>query len=158
HPELAICPETFWVPYFFKRRIGLTADGLVTPALIPQLFEYYKFYRMKVEREELVRLSTSEKPVHYAGFVSRVYDLFGEARNKPLVGDKTPDYVRNLATLHALWPKAKIIHLIRDGRDVALSATNWKRKLDKLASLFRTWREDAVTTAALWWQWYVRQG
>jgi len=158
HPEVAICPETFWVPYFFKRRIGLTPDGLVTPDLISRLFEYYKFYRMKVEREELINLCASKRLMDYASFASHVYDLFGEARDKPLVGDKTPDYVRNLQTLHGLWPKAKFIHLIRDGRDVALSAINWKRKVDKLASLFRTWREDPVTTAAFWWEWHVSQG
>src|SRR5262249_49351538 len=50
------------------------------------------------------------------------------------------------------------IHLIRDGRDVALSATNWKRKAGRLASLFRTWGEDPVTTAGFWWEWHGRHG
>ena len=30
-------------------------------------------------------------------------------------------YVRRLATLHELWPQAKFVHIIRDGRDVCLS-------------------------------------
>ena len=37
HPALAICDETFWVPYFFKKRLGLTPDGgnsAFLPALI----------------------------------------------------------------------------------------------------------------------------
>lgn len=36
-------------------------------------------------------------------------------------GDKTPPYVREIPRLHALFPKAKFIHVIRDGRDVVLS-------------------------------------
>jgi hypothetical protein len=158
HPDLAVCPETFWIPYYFKRQIGLTPEGLVTPELVGRLFEYYKFYRMKVCREELERLCAGSGPIHYATFVTRLFDLYGEIRGKPLAGDKTPDYVHNIRTLHALWPTAKFVHLIRDGREVALSALNWKRKLARLASLFPTWPEDPVVTAALWWEWHVRHG
>jgi hypothetical protein len=158
HPDLAICPETFWVCYYFKKRVGLTPEGCATPELISRLFEYYKFYRMKLGREELESLCPSGSAVAYADFVAAVFDRHGETRGKPLVGDKTPDYVRNLPTLHSLWPRAKFVHLIRDGRDVCLSAINWKRKAAKLARLFRTWWEDPVVTAALWWEWHVRQG
>jgi hypothetical protein len=37
-------------------------------------------------------------------------------------GDKTPVYVRYIATLDTLFPTAQFIHVIRDGRDAALSA------------------------------------
>jgi hypothetical protein len=94
----------------------------------------------------------------YATFVAGIFDHYGEYWHKPLVGDKTPDYVRNLPTLHSLWPQGKIVHLIRDGRDVSLSAINWKRKTDRLKSLFTTWEKHPVTTAALWWEWHVRKG
>src|SRR5262249_35441572 len=57
HPEIAIPPETFWIPYFFKNRIGVTEDGLVTSELISQLFNYYKFYRMKLHPDDLLTLT-----------------------------------------------------------------------------------------------------
>jgi LPS sulfotransferase NodH len=158
HPESAISLESFWIPYFFKRRIGLTREGMVTRELVSQLFDYYKFYRMKLDRQDLEKVVGSEKPLTYSQFVTRIFDLYAENHGKPLAGDKTPDYVRNISVLHALWPQAKFVHLIRDGREVSLSAIAWKRKVDKLASLFSTWKEDPVTTAALWWEWHVRQG
>lgn len=37
-------------------------------------------------------------------------------------GDKTPLYVRYVPTIRALFPQAKFIHMIRDGRDATLSA------------------------------------
>ena len=37
------------------------------------------------------------------------------------IGDKTPDYTRYLPQLHRLFPTAKIIHIVRDPRDVAVS-------------------------------------
>jgi hypothetical protein len=157
HPALVICPESFWIPYYYKKRIGLTPEGLVTPELISRLFEYYKFYRMKLDRDELEDLIRSGEPVTYSNFVSALFDLHGEIHGKPLVGDKTPDYARNLPTLHALWPEAKFIHLIRDGRDVQLSAVNWKRKAARFTSLFPSWGKEPVATAASWWEWHVRQ-
>ena len=156
HPDVAICPETFWIPYFFKKRIGLTPEGLVTPALFPRLFEYYKFYRMRVGRADLEGLAPPGGPVAYADFVAGLFDRYGEDRGKPLVGDKTPDYARNVPTLHTLWPAARFVHLIRDGRDVSLSAVNWKRKAARLAELFTTWGGQPFATAALWWEWHVR--
>jgi hypothetical protein len=158
HPHLAICPETFWVVYFYKKRIGLTQEGQVTPELISQLLTYYKFYRMKASKADLDKLIEREGSSPYATFVAGIFDHYGEYWHKPLVGDKTPDYVRNLPTLHALWPQAKIVHLIRDGRDVCLSAINWKRKIGRLRSQFTTWEKHPVTTSALWWDWHVRKG
>jgi hypothetical protein len=157
HPDLAICDETFWVPYYFKKRIGLTPEGMVTPELFSRLFAYYKFCRMKTDRQELTKLLGSGEPVAYARFVTGLFDLYGEFRGKPLVGDKTPDYARNIPTLHQLWPQAKFVHLIRDGRDVCLSAVHWQRKVARLASLFSTWAEEPLRTAAAWWEWHVRR-
>jgi hypothetical protein len=65
--------------------------------------------------------------------------------------------VRSIPTLHALWPEAKFVHLIRDGRDVCMSAISWSRAY-KLARRLSTWTEDPITTAAVWWEWHVRLG
>jgi hypothetical protein len=50
------------------------------------------------------------------------------------------------------------VHIIRDGRDVCLSATSWERKAQHFRRRFRTWDEDPTTTAALWWSWHVCLG
>jgi hypothetical protein len=55
----------------------------------------------------------------------------------------------------SLFPWAKFVHLIRDGRDVCLSATTW-HQVARLERRFPSWREDPVTTAALWWELHVR--
>src|SRR5262249_11233139 len=57
-----------------------------------------------------------------------------------------------------LWPEARFVHVIRDGRDVCLSLLDWKRKGTRMAGLFPTWAEDPVTTAALCWERDVRRG
>ncbi len=107
--------------------------------------------------------------IPYNDFVSRVFDRFGAARGKLLAGTKNPDYLRHLPALHQLWPNAKFVHIIRDGRDVCLSASDrWKGKRDFKGfpfllyespdRIFDDWKEDPVTTTALWWELNVRLG
>ena len=157
HPEIAVIHEAQWVPRWYERRVGLTPDGLVTPELVARLRAHRRFERLEVDPADIEALVADGRPKHYARFVTEVFDLHGRAKGKPLVGEKSPGYVRHIPTLHELWPAARIVHLIRDGRDVCLSVLNWKKR-DTTAGLFPTWSEDPVTTTALWWEWHVRLG
>ena len=65
--------------------------------------------------------------------------------------------MRNLPTLHRLWPTARFVHLIRDGRDVFLSMINWKRA-NRAVGRFAAWTRDPVSASAFWWKWHVRLG
>jgi hypothetical protein len=158
HSQIAVVGETDWIARFFETRTGLTPDGLVTPKLIPRLFEHTRFYTFKIGPEELEELLSSSEPIPYARLVSAFFDAYGEETRKALAGDKTPDYVLKMHTLHTLWPAAKFVHLIRDGRDVCLSLLDWKRKAAKLAKRYPTWADQPVATAAKFWERHVRLG
>lgn len=157
HPLVAITPETHWITRYFKNGTGLTSESLVTKKLVLKLCDYHRFASLSVSRKELEKLISSGEPVSYSRFVSYIFDRYAENQGKDLAGDKTPSYVRDIHTLHHLWPQAKFVHIIRDGRDVCLSVTNW-RKSAKLARRFTVWEEDPITTSALWWEWHVRLG
>jgi len=157
HPWIAIPNrETHWIPEFFEKRYGLTRDGMVTGELIPLLLDDPRFARLGFSQEQLRTLIEGE-PVSYSVFVTKLFDLYGQAAGKPLVGDKTPGYVRRINTLHVLWPAARFVHLIRDGRDVFLSLRDWS-KVEKILGTLSTWRVDLVSTAALKWEFDVRVG
>jgi hypothetical protein len=157
HPEISITPETHWIPRLLDKRWGVTREGLVTPEVISRLLEHQGFAALNIGRQELVKLIETGEPITYASFVSSIFDLYGEAQGKRLVGDKTPGYVRRMKTLHVLWPKARFVHLIRDGRDVYLSMAN--RPLEQLKpGVFDSWAEHPVPTAALWWELNVQRG
>jgi hypothetical protein len=152
HPEIAITPEMHWITRHFKSQ-----NGLVTLELVSELAGHKRFGQFEINREQFEGLLGSGKPVPYPTFLSRVFGLYGKIKNKPLVGNKTPAYVRSIPTLHALFPKARFVHIIRDGRDVCLSILNWK-KGERIAGRFATWEEDPVSTTALWWERKVRKG
>lgn len=52
---------------------------------------------------------------------------------KRVLGDRTPHHISHLDEVHALYPDAKIVHAIRDGRDVAISGMHsfWHRAEDR---------------------------
>ena len=146
------------MPLWFEKRRGLTPSGNVTCELIPELLAHNKFALFGLGREALMSLVGGDQPISYAAFVTGILDSYGMARGKKLVGNKTPDSVRRIGTLHALWPGARFVHLIRDGRDVALSLMNWPSVRTKKPGTFLTWKDDPVSTAALWWELNVRRG
>ena len=162
HPQIAITKESQWfdkrwITEWFEERRGLTSDGRVTSELIIRMLDHPKFARLKISKEQFLALAPTGQRVGYASFVTRLFNLYGKAQGKALVGNKTPAYVRKLDLLHSLWPKARFVHLIRDGRDVCLSVVKWP-KGPIMKESFVTSKDDPVSTAALWWASHVRLG
>lgn len=156
HPDIAITPESHWIARLPEKPWAL-ADGAVSRKLIRRLVGHPKFSRLHIGPEQVRKLAPKRQPVAYASLVAGIFDLYGQAQGKALVGDKTPDYVRRIETLHAFWPAARFVHVIRDGRDVYLSMREW-RKVHPKPGDFVTWKGDQVSTAAWWWQLNVRLG
>jgi hypothetical protein len=146
HPEIAITPEMHWITRQFESR-----NGLVTPELVSELSGHKRFTQFEIPREEFEGLLGSGEALPYPTFLRRVFGLYGKIKNKPLVGNKTPAYVRSIPTFHALWPDAKFVHIIRDGRDVCISILNWK-KAERIVGRYASWEEDPISTTALWWE------
>ena len=61
-----------------------------------------------------------------------------------LVGDKSPQHTENLDEIHEIYPDAKIIHIVRDGRDVAVSAMHhwWRLAKDREGGIFELTPEE----------------
>ena len=56
--------------------------------------------------------------------VSAPFVAYAEREGKRRWGDKTPAYIGHVDRLTAIWPDARFVVLVRDGRDVALSVMN----------------------------------
>jgi Sulfotransferase family len=158
HPQLAVIKQTRWIADWYEKRTALTPDGDLTPEFRERLAGHSGFANLGAEPAGLDgMLENGNGPLAYRDFVTALFDLYGERRAKRRVGDKTPRYVRSIATLHELWPDAKFVHLIRDGHDVALSVLDWSKAKGSLRR-FPTWDDDPVLTTALFWEWNVRLG
>jgi hypothetical protein len=169
HPEIAVLPEGGWFGTWFEHGMGLTKDGCVTREIVPMLLKTHKNIDLGATAGDLYAMVEPEGKVAYADFVSNLFARCGRKRGKGQVGSKNPDYLRHLPTLRRLWPQAKFVHIIRDGRDVCLSASaRWRGKpefrgfpfflYEKPDRIFDDWKEDPVITCGLWWEWTVRLG
>ncbi len=151
HPDIAITPEMHWITDYFREPKWLWTDGRVTAEQVASMIQQKRFRQFAFSREEFQGLLESGEPMPYIDFLNGIFALYGETKKKVLVGNKTPNFVRRIPTLHDLWPEAKFVHLIRDGRDVCLSVLNWNHAY-RTAGRYTTWSEDPVSTTALWWK------
>src|SRR5262245_8316767 len=157
HPSLAVAPDLHELTKYYETRTGLHRQGLIAAELVLKWVEQKRFDPFEVDRAEIQRLIPAGTLLPYQCFISRLLDGYGHVKNKRLVGSRTLDYLRLLPSGHALWPKAKVVHLIRDGRNVCLTALRREQEhfgVRQYVSLL----EAPVATTALWWEWYVRQG
>jgi hypothetical protein len=118
HPQMAIPPETHFVPPLMSRCVEgpVTADELA--ALVVEHPRWGDFHLDEGELREAFR---ALDPLTAADAVRTFYRLYAERHGKTRSGDKTPGYVRKMRRLQRVLPEIHFIHVIRDGRDVALS-------------------------------------
>jgi hypothetical protein len=155
HPRLAVANDTHFIPKAVDD--GARAPDIpLSPAHVDSVLAYPRFSRLGIP-EPVVRAVAAQART-YTGFVSGLYDQLGRMHGKPLAGEKTPDYILHLPLLHSLFPWAKAIHIVRDGRDVALSALGWAGKKRRGPSRSPLWDEEPIAVCALWWREFVRAG
>jgi hypothetical protein len=154
HPELAVANDTHFIPRAFGTG-AIAEDPLLSDDLVQAAIGYHRFPRLGISKDVAQQIARGART--YGDFVGRLYSAFAQMHGKPLGGEKTPDYVRSLPLLHRLFPKAKIVHIIRDGRDVALSTLEWANE-NKGPGKYELWRTDPLAVCALWWRWQVCAG
>jgi hypothetical protein len=154
HSQVAIIPDVGWITDYFRTRTRLVGEGAVTPELVTKWHQRKRFDPFEISLQEILASLGPSMPCQ--AFVGQLFDLCGRIKGKRIVGSLTAAYVSRIRALHGLWPQTKFIHLIRDGRDVCLSA------LDLPLPAFRgrstVWTEDRVAASALWWERDVRLG
>lgn len=159
HSMLALLPEVGWLATAPGDPAAVDSEGCVTPQFLRRLVERPTLGRYAVlplPTEEIENLLTSGVRVPYDVFSGWLFDRYGAAQGRPLVVNKTVGNALHVDVLARTWPGARVVHLIRDGRDVAMSANGWRRAA-RLAETFPTWTDEPVATAALWWEWHVRR-
>ena len=86
-------------------------------------------------------------------FIRAVMDEIARAQNVSRWAVYNPDNVLHMAKIKADIPNALFVHIIRDGRDIALS-------LRKMGFRPFPWGRNArsLSATALYWHWVVRRG
>jgi hypothetical protein len=152
HPQLAIPPETHFIPKLAKA-LGEAGDGGVSSgkgargggdrdrrAIAHELITTHRRWPdFGLDPEELRRRFEAAEPFDAGAAMRAFYGLYAEGRGKPRWGDKSPSYVRRMRRVHAVLPEARFFHLIRDGRDVALSQLEVHHGADEVTQAAADW-------------------
>ena len=146
-PDAAVPPESMFLTDFAPAFLaGGPGDAEGAERLMRQVWEHPKV--------RLWDLAPSPPPVPaglsgqdaYRFIAAAPFEAYAAKHGKPRWGDKTPHYVHHVDHLLALWPDARFVVLVRDGRDVALSL----RRLP--------FGPNNAWAAAQWWARGIRAG
>jgi Sulfotransferase family len=146
HPDVAFPPESHFIV-----GLGLSQDlydsdgGFASDVFLRRLMSRPHFQRWELPTED-VRAAFDDGIGSYADAIRRVYSIYATHQGKHRYGDKTPSHVLHISYLAQLFSEGRFIHLIRDGRNGALSY------------LKEPFGPSTVGEAAIWWKRMVVAG
>jgi hypothetical protein len=139
--RLAIPDESYVVP-----QLALRHPSPVDPAIfLDDLRRLPRLLELGIDPDAV---ATRLRPGMTTGeAIAAVFETYAAAQGKPRWGDKTPLYMQHLPLLERLFPDARFVHLVRDGRDAALSFLAMPEGI-----VTRTWAHprDAAGFACQW--------
>jgi sulfotransferase family protein len=118
HPDIAIPPETAFL------RLGAQFTGAgdeLRHRFVETITAFPTWPDFGIPKETFRQVIQRIEPFSASDGYRAFYRTYAERFGKPRWGDKTPMSCLHLDTIKVVLPEAHFIHLIRDGRDVALS-------------------------------------
>ncbi|CAA9224673.1 MAG: Sulfotransferase domain superfamily, partial [uncultured Chloroflexia bacterium] len=143
HPDLAIPLETHFIA-----RLARKCEQADNPwdYFLDEVTSSSRWSQYQIDRALLEERIAAIVPFDLTEALRTFYKLHAERLGKPRWGDKTPRYVIKMLIIQRVLPEAHFIHIIRDGRDVALSV------------LEQPWGPATIEEAATWWVTSIREG
>lgn len=118
HPDIAIPHDSgeLW-PSYWRTMVGREFQ---IESLVDELLRDPRVVAWKVDldREDLL---AEPRPASFAQLMARFHEAFARVHGKRCWGDKNTGTLVELDHLNRMFPDCRIIHLVRDGRDCALS-------------------------------------
>lgn len=139
HPDLAFPPESHFIPRLYKAygdpRSDREARKLAAAVLRTS---WIRNWGLEMTPADFASCRS------YREFVARLFEAWARREGKSRWGDKTPVYVVDIATLLEVFPTCKIIHIYRDGRDVALSWIGFRYGPGNVLSAAQQWKRHVT--------------
>lgn len=118
HPEVSIPPET---SFFRTLRLGLPAQGDPHEFFLATVARVQQWNSFGLDLQTLAKAVGAIQPFHLGEALRVFYRAYAARFSKLRWGDKTPANLLEMEEIQRVLPEARFLHLIRDGRDVAVS-------------------------------------
>jgi len=142
HPDLTIPPETHFVPDLID---ACRADGATPDSALAAMKAHREWDDFDFSDADALGWLRDNYGLDPGEAVRGFYRAYAARQGKSRWGEKTPRYVGQMRKIEKALPEARFVHVIRDGRDVALSVLDrtvrdidaahvggrWKKKIEK---------------------------
>ena len=143
HPQMAIPPETHFIP----KVVDACQNTASNPAevFVETLVSHPRWNDFKLETETFREQVRGVHRFNVGDGLRVFYKLYAARFGKSRWGDKTPTYLTQMRLISGLLPEACFIHLIRDGRDVALSIKDLWFGPRSITDAAQTWSDRIIS-------------
>jgi hypothetical protein len=143
HPDLDITEEApFRVDMSLKHERYEHPHGVDIDTFASDLCRDRIFPSWGLSKDEVRGLLREAAPRTYSDAMRELFRHRAQIAGKKRYGDKTPSAVNFLPLLARLFPEARFIHVIRDGRDVALSQVNMESGRHSVGEVALEWKRQ----------------
>ncbi len=144
HPRIAVPHETAFITVFQNKssEYGDLADRRNATRLLDDIASHHLVVRGGHIKDKEAILSHRIRS--FSDLVRAIMGEYARAEGKNRWGDKTPFYTEDIDVLWNLFPGCQFIHLIRDGRDVALSQTGISWLPNNVPQIAADWRHKTT--------------
>jgi hypothetical protein len=139
HPEIVMTPESKLfhdLPRDWRRRRSIGHEQLIDSFLYTTHLSNLRLTKKEV-LEDFARFEPT-----YPNYVRCALECYMRKYKKNRVGEKTPQHLWYIPTILEWYPKAKIVWMLRDGRDTVVSLNRLHRRGIRRSSFY--WRTYAV--------------
>lgn len=139
HPDLTIPSETHFLPAVLE----LARSKILTPeSFTDTVTQCHTWVDFQIAEQRLGNALAQLQEFSISDALRCFYRVYACRFNKPRWGDKTPLYNLHMLSIQEVLPEAHFVHVIRDGRDVALSLRHlWFGPGNDIVGLARHWCE-----------------
>jgi hypothetical protein len=116
HSQVGVPPESRFICEFWSGETEIEVTGYLTRLAAHKRFQLWDLPIHTVRSE----IGDRDR-IPFAEAVDATFHAWARVHGKNRWGDKTPRYVECMPVILGLFPDARFVHLVRDGRNVALS-------------------------------------
>lgn len=140
HSQIAVPEEaSFLMPLLKKKNIKGFISGSFLKRFVSYLSLNALFRLWSYDYSGLISYLQKQERISLRDLIDKIFTSYCSAKGKQIWGDKTPSFFRKVDILYSLFPDAKFIHIVRDGRD---AFDSWRRadpSMDNAAVMALDW-------------------
>ncbi|PMO31941.1 sulfotransferase family protein [Vibrio breoganii] len=126
NPYIIVPPECGFSHWLSDKYKSAKCNTKTYRLFARDVFNSKKFETWQTTEQDIFSVLCKQLPKDYESMVKCVYIAYGNKKGVKAVGDKNNYYIQYTTELINLFPDAKFLHIIRDGRDVACSYQDLK--------------------------------